>query len=83
MTAYGGSGIVPSSLMTTRFGPSAPRLRKTDAAPGPPLNAKQTGRVSGSASFSRYAMVKIAASGSPRFSSSPPAATGTNAATVR
>ena len=46
VTVYGGGGIVPSSRMTTRFGPSAPRCSQIDAEPGPPLKAKHTGRVS-------------------------------------
>ena len=80
VTVYGGGGIVPSSRITTRFGPSAPRCSQIDAEPGPPLNTKQTGRDFGSASFRKYDVVKTAASGSPRFSSRPVAATGTNAA---
>src|SRR6476646_5178859 len=49
VTVYGGEGIVPSSLMMTLFGPSAPRWSHTDAEPGPPLKANKTGRVRGSA----------------------------------
>ena len=35
VTVYGGGGIVPSSRITTRFGPSAPRCSQIDAEPGP------------------------------------------------
>ncbi len=82
MTVYGGGGIVPSSRVTTCFGPTAPRCSQIDADPGPPLKAKQTGRVLGSASSRKYDVVNTAASGSPRLSSTPPAVTGTNAATA-
>src|SRR5271166_4597874 len=44
VTVYGGGGIVPSSRMTTRFGPSAPRCSQIEEEPGPPLKTKQTGR---------------------------------------
>ena len=49
LQGIGGGGIVPSSRITTRFGPSAPRCSQIDAEPGPPLNTKHTGRVFGSA----------------------------------
>src|SRR5574340_1429910 len=75
VTAYGGAGIVPSSRITTRFGPSAPRWSQIDDEPGPPLNTKHTGRVAASTSARKYDVVKIAASGSPRLSSTPPAVT--------
>jgi hypothetical protein len=71
---------VPSSRVTTCFGPTAPRCSHIEAEPGPPLKTKQTGRVFASASSRKYDVVKTAASGSPRFSSMPPAVTGTNAA---
>lgn len=40
----GGGGAVPLSLKATRCGPSAPRWRYADDAPGPPLNTNVTGR---------------------------------------
>jgi hypothetical protein len=52
-TAYGASGMLPSSGVAMRFGPSAPRCSQIDAEPGPPLKAKHTGRVRGSAPFRR------------------------------
>lgn len=52
-TAYGGSGMRPSSGTTTRLGPSAPRCSQIDAEPGPPLKAKHTGRAAASAPCSR------------------------------
>ena len=80
VTVYGGGGIEPSSRMTTRFGPSAPRCSQIEAEPGPPLNTKHTGRVAGGAPSRKYDVVKTAASGSSRLSSTPPAVTGTKAA---
>src|SRR5437773_8722729 len=50
VTVYGGGGIVPSSRMATRFGPSAPRCSQIEEEPGPPLKTKHTGRILGSAS---------------------------------
>ena len=50
ITVYGGGGIVPSSRMATRFGPSAPRCSQIEDEPGPPLKTKHTGRVFASAS---------------------------------
>ena len=41
---YGAGGPSPRSVSFTRRGPSAPRCSHTDAAPGPPLKAKVTGR---------------------------------------
>ena len=49
---YVARGMLPSSGVTTRFGPSAPRWSQIDADPGPPLNAKQTGRVAEAAPLS-------------------------------
>ena len=83
MTVHGGGGIVPSSAMTTRFGPTGPRCSQIEADPGPPLHTKHTGRPDAFASSRRYDVVNTAASGSPRLSSSPPAVTGTNSATAR
>ena len=77
---YGGGGIVPSSRMTTRFGPRAPRWSQIDEEPGPPLNTKHTGRLAAALSARKYDVVNTAASGSPRFSSKPPAETGMNSA---
>ena len=51
----GGGSSVPSGANRTRRGPSAPTWRKAEAAPGPPLKTKVTGRfaaVSTSASSS-------------------------------
>ena len=73
---------MPSSRITTRLGPSAPRCSQIDADPGPPLKTKHTGRVVGSAPSRRYEVVKTAASGSPRLSSRPPALTGMKSATA-
>ena len=56
---------------TTRLGPSAPRCSQIEAEPGPPLKAKQTGRVAASAPFSRYAVARTAASGWPLAPSMP------------
>ena len=72
--------MLPSSGTTTRLGPRAPRCSQIEAEPGPPLKAKHTGRVAASAPFSRYAVARTAASGSPRAPSMPSAATGTKAA---
>ena len=36
--------MLASSGTITRFGPSAPRCSQIEAEPGPPLNAKHTGR---------------------------------------
>src|SRR5947207_13714059 len=80
VTVYGGGGIVPSSRMTTRFGPRAPRCSQIDDEPGPPLNTKHTGRLAAALSARKYDVVNTAASGSPRFSSRPPAETGMNSA---
>src|SRR5690606_38020482 len=41
----GGLGISPSSVNTTRRGPSTPRCSQTDEEPGPPLKEKVTGRL--------------------------------------
>jgi hypothetical protein len=41
----GGLGIVPSSIIFTRRGPSAPRCSHADDAPGPPLKQNVTGCV--------------------------------------
>ena len=40
----GGLGAVPSSGTSSRCGPTAPRCSQTDAAPGPPLKRKISGR---------------------------------------
>src|SRR5687767_9246799 len=76
-TAYGGGGIVPSSLTATRFGPTAPRCSQTDDDPGPPLNTKHTGR-GGAASSCRYAIVNTAACGCPSSFASDGGSTGMN-----
>ena len=39
---------MPSSVRATRLGPNVPRCSQTDAAPGPPLKLKVTGRLAGS-----------------------------------
>ena len=41
----GSEGLSPSSPNLTCLGPIAPRLRYTDAAPGPPFKAKVTGTI--------------------------------------
>ena len=40
----GGTGTAPFCAVSMICGPSAPRCRKTEAAPGPPLNTKLTAR---------------------------------------
>ena len=40
----GGGGMAPSSLSSTRRGPSNPKCSQTDDDPGPPLNEKASGR---------------------------------------
>ena len=58
----GGSGSVPSGGNSTRIGPTAPRCRNADDAPGPPLKTNVTGR-SSPPSFATYATEKISADG--------------------
>ena len=53
LSRAGGRGTVPSSLVTRTFGPAAPSIRKAEAAPGPPLNRKVTGRFALSAPSAR------------------------------
>ena len=45
-------GMLASLGVRTRLGPSAPRCNQIDAEPGPPLNAKHSGRVLESAPLS-------------------------------
>ena len=47
--------------MSTRRGPMTPRCSHTLEDPGPPLKAKVTGRVVGSAPSSTYAVTDISA----------------------
>src|SRR5580658_1200882 len=74
--------MVPSSRITTRLGPSAPRCSQIDADPGPPLKAKQTGRVAAGAFSRKYDVVNIAASTSPPLSSTALEMIGRNSATA-
>ena len=52
----------PSAGKATRRGPTAPRWRKADDAPGPPLKRNVTGR-SGPAPAARYDTENISAAG--------------------
>ena len=62
-TSRGGiSGNVPSGGHSTRCGPTAPRWRKAEDAPGPPLKTNVTGR-SGSFQSATYEIEKISAAG--------------------
>ncbi len=58
----GSSGSEPSGGKSTRFGPTAPRCRYADDAPGPPLKTNVTGR-SSPPSFATYETEKISAAG--------------------
>ncbi len=61
-TSLGGiSGRDPSAGNATRLGPTAPRWRYADDAPGPPLNTNVNGR--GSSVSATYATEKISAAG--------------------
>ena len=62
-TSRGGiSGSEPSAGNATRCGPTAPRCRNADDAPGPPLKTNITGR-SASPPSATYETEKISAAG--------------------
>src|SRR5574340_416788 len=62
-TSRGGiSGSDPSAGNATRLGPTAPMCRNAEAAPGPPLKPKRTGR-SSPAPSATYETEKISAAG--------------------
>ena len=52
VSPYGGLVSAPTSPITTRRGPNSPMCSQTEDDPGPPLKAKVTGRLAGSASSS-------------------------------